>query len=396
MAENKYNELLVLKRLVNIQKIHDAFKQNQDVQKFANKDKIAYILWQDSSSRNSDIYLAIQFYKKFYPEYVKDNILKLDDLFKIPKMYDIQRTRAEIQNSEGLFPATDEVRKNRAKREAEFNTYYRETKRKTLKALPDYYIYFDESGKTDKYFVLAGVLLNGESNNNAQRLRFNKLKKSLSEKHNLTINELKFTDIKQRNLVFYKELLDIAFKDGSPFVFVSILVENSGLKRNSEKNKTKELLEILLKGQLASLLVRATCSSPYASNKAKINIIQDKDGSGRDIMQSENIRLRIDSQLKQSYRYLIQLESLIDVDSKENILVQLADLYASSINNVFSELPDNSESAKCRKEFAKYFLEKIGLKKITQEFSDKKSNIKFINKVIATNKQEKSSPKDNN
>ena len=105
MAENKYNELLVLKRLVNIQKIHDAFKQKQDVQKFSNKDKIAYILWRDSFSRNSDIYLSIQFYKKFYPEYVKEDILKLDDLFKIPKMYDIQRTRAEIQNTEGLFPA---------------------------------------------------------------------------------------------------------------------------------------------------------------------------------------------------------------------------------------------------------------------------------------------------
>lgn len=386
MAENKYNELLVLKRLANIQKIHDAFKQKQDVQKFSNKDKIAYILWRDSFSRNSDIYLSIQFYKKFYPEYVKEDILKLDDLFKIPKMYDIQRTRAEIQNTEGLFPATDEVRKNRAKREAEFNSHYREAKRKTLRAFPDYYIYLDESGKTHKYFVLAGVLLNGKPNNNAQRLRFNQLKKSLSKKHKLNITELKFADIKQRNIAFYKELIDVAFKEGMPMAFVSILVENSGLKRSSEKNKTKELLEILLKGQLASLLVRATCSSPYASNKAKINIIQDKDGSGYDIMQAEKMRLGIDTELKQSYKYLIQIESLTDVDSKDDILVQLADLYASSINNIFSELPEDSESAKFRKEFAKYFLEKVGLKKITQEFSDSKSDIKFINKVISTNK----------
>lgn len=386
MAENKYNELLVLRRLTNIQKIHDAFRQKQDAQKFSNKDKIAYILWQDQSSRNSDIYLSIKFYKTFYSEYVKNDVLKLEDLYELPKMYDIQRTRVEIQNTEGLFPAIDEVRKNRTKREAEFSSYYRKTKRKTLRAFPDYYMYLDESGKTHKYFVLAGVLLNGKSDNDAQRLRFNSLKKSLSEKHQLNITELKFADIKQRNLAFYKELIDVVFKEGLPMAFISILVENSGLKRNTEKNKTKELLEILLKGQLASLIVRATCSSPYASNKAKINIIQDKDGCGYDSIEKEKLKQGIDSELKQSYKYLIQLESLVDVDSKDDVLVQLSDLYASSINNVFSELPEDSETAKCKKEFAKHFLEHVGLKKITQEFSGKNSDIKFINKVIASNK----------
>ncbi|OLA95031.1 MAG: hypothetical protein BHW64_00835 [Candidatus Melainabacteria bacterium LEY3_CP_29_8] len=94
----------------------------------------------------------------------------------------------------------------------------------------------------------------------------------------------------------------------------------------------------------------------------------------------------IDSDLKQSYKYLIQLESLVDVDSKNDVLIQLSDLYASSINNVFSELPEDSETAKCKKEFAKHFLEHVGLKKITQEFSDKNSDIKFINKVITSNK----------
>ncbi len=154
-------------------------------------------------------------------------------------------------------------------------------------------------------------------------------------------------------------------------------------KLTKKQQKTKELLEILLKGQLASLIVRATCSSPYASNKAKINIIQDKDGCGYDSIEKEKLKQGIDSELKQSYKYLIQLESLTDVESKDDILVQLSDLYASSINNVFSELPEDSESAKCKKEFAKHFLEKVGLKKINQEFSDKNSDIKFINKVIS-------------
>ena len=61
MAKNEYNEATVLKRLVNIQKIHDFIKNNNATHKFSNKDKIAYILWQDICARNSDIYLSIKF-----------------------------------------------------------------------------------------------------------------------------------------------------------------------------------------------------------------------------------------------------------------------------------------------------------------------------------------------
>ena len=156
MAKNEYNEATVLKRLVNIQKIHDFIKNNNATHKFSNKDKIAYILWQDICARNSDIYLSIKFYKQFFPDFVKNNIIKLNDLYKMPKMYDIQRTRAEIQNTEGLFPAKDEIKNLRTKREAEFCKYYSDKKRKTFKVFPDYFLYFDESGKTNDYFVFAG------------------------------------------------------------------------------------------------------------------------------------------------------------------------------------------------------------------------------------------------
>ena len=139
-------------------------------------------------------------------------------------MYDIQRTRAEVQNTEGLFPAKDEVRQKRVKRESEFYSYYKDKKKKTLRTLPDYYLYLDESGKTDKYFVLAGVLLNGESDNNSQTLRFNSLKKTLNDKHHLSIKEFKFTEINSRNLAFYKDMVDTVFKEELPLTLVSNIV----------------------------------------------------------------------------------------------------------------------------------------------------------------------------
>ncbi len=379
----KYNEITILKRLINIQKIHDHLIKNEDVSKYSATDKIAYILWKQSFCRNSDIALAISFYNLYYPEYIEDEAIKLEDFYELPKMYDIQRTRAELQNTEGLFPATEEVQQMRKKRAKELQAYYKDKKRKTLKLFPDYYLYFDESGKTDKYFVLAGVILNGIDNNNAQRLRFNELKKNLAKKHNLNVEEIKFASINSRNIAFYKEFIDTVFADGVSMTFLSIIVENCGLKQKTSKNKSEELLKILLK-ELTSIIVRGTCGSPYADTKAKINIILDKDGAGFDAVERENIQQNLDAQLKQTFKYLIELNNLIDVDSKEDILVQFADLYASSINNVFSNVKADSETSKCKKEFAKHLLSKIGLQDIKKEYPSDKSTVKFINKFIPT------------
>lgn len=381
----KYSEENILRRLIKIQNIYDAIKNRKDTSKFANIDKVAYILWQNSDARNSDICLSIKFYKQFYPEFIHDNSIKLDDLYNIPKMYDIQRTRADLQNTEGLFPATEEVQKKRIKKAKEFSAHYKEQKRKTFRLLPDYYLYMDESGKTDKYFVLAGVLLNGKQNNEAQRLRFNELKKRLNAKHKLSIKELKFADIKRGNVAFYKEFVDEIFKDGVSMSFLSIIVENKGLKQKSDRNKSKDLLEILLK-ELTSIIVRGTCGSPYAGKKAKINIILDKDGCGYDTIEKEKLKLNLEKGLKQEFKYLIALDEFTDIDSKDDIFVQFADLYASSLNNVFSKVKADSETSKCKKEFAKHLLNHIGLVEPTQSFPKKEATVRFINKFMPASK----------
>lgn len=112
----KYSEENILRRIMSIPKIHDAIKNKEDLSKFSNIDKITYILWRDGYTRNSDIALSIEFYKQFHSEYIQDDdAIKLEDLYNIPKMYDIQRTRADIQNTQGLFPATEEVQQMRQK-----------------------------------------------------------------------------------------------------------------------------------------------------------------------------------------------------------------------------------------------------------------------------------------
>lgn len=385
----KYSEEKILRRLMNIPKIHDAIKNKENLSKFSDIDKIAYILWRDNYTRNSDIALSIEFYKQFHSEYIQDDdSIKLEDLYNIPKMYDIQRNRADIQNTQGLFPATEEVRQARLKRAKESRERYSEQKRKTFKGLPDYYMYMDESGKKAPYFVLAGILLNGEKNVQSQKLRFNDLKKRLNTKHKLSIDELKFTDINKRNLDFYKDYLNEIFREGAPFTFLSIIVDNKGLKRKTEQKKTKYLLEIFLK-ELTSVIVRSTCGSPYADERAKLNITLDKDSDGYDAVVREKIKQELDLELKQYYKYLIALDDFKDVDSKDEIYVQIADLYASSLSNIFSGIKADSDTAKCKKEFAQLFLNNVGITKIDDSFPVRdKSKIenytRFINKFITS------------
>lgn len=383
----KYSEENILRRIMSIPKIHDAIKNKEDLSKFSNIDKITYILWRDGYTRNSDIALSIEFYKQFHSEYIQDDdAIKLEDLYNVPKMYDIQRTRANIQNTQGLFPATEEVQQARLKRAKEFREHYSEQKRKTFRGLPDYYMYMDESGKNAPYFVLAGILLNGKNNVQSQKLRFNDLKKRLNTKHKLNIEELKFTDINKRNLDFYKDYLNEIFREGAPFTFLSIIVENKGLKRKTEQKKTKYLLEIFLK-ELTSVIVRSTCGSPYADERAKLNITLDKDSDGYDAVVREKIKQELDLELKQYYKYLIALDDFKDIDSKDEIYVQIADLYASSLSNIFSNITADSDTAKCKKEFAQLFLNNVGITKIDDSFPVRdKSKIenytRYINKFI--------------
>lgn len=109
MATNKYDEKKILRRLEEIQEIHETIIRNEPTDKFHILSLLAYMLWQHPNTRNSDITLALEFYKKFFPEIVKEASIKFEDFFKIPKMYDIQRARAKIQNTEGLFPAKESV-----------------------------------------------------------------------------------------------------------------------------------------------------------------------------------------------------------------------------------------------------------------------------------------------
>jgi hypothetical protein len=69
-------------------------------------------------TRNSDIELTIEIWKRFYPNYIKDaggvEVVPLRALYELPREDNVKRLRAFIQNTEGRLPPTTwEVAKQR-------------------------------------------------------------------------------------------------------------------------------------------------------------------------------------------------------------------------------------------------------------------------------------------
>lgn len=97
---------------------------------------------------------------------VKDEQITFENLYILPKMYDLQRDRATIQNTEQLFPAKMSALKKCIEKELEYRAFYLNNNPKSYTYASDYYLYLDESGKNDKFFVLGGVLINSNKDKN--------------------------------------------------------------------------------------------------------------------------------------------------------------------------------------------------------------------------------------
>lgn len=368
------------RRLQEIQEIHEKIQSKEDVSSFSRLSKVAYILWQYPNTRNSDRTHAIQYYKIFYPECVKNEQITFENLYILPKMYDLQRDRATIQNTEQLFPAKQSTLKKRIEKELEYRTFYLKNNPKPYTYATDYYLFLDESGKNDKYFVLGGVLINSQKDKKEFETDLLEIKNNLDEKYKLKNSELKLSSITTRNINYYLEFLEKLKNESINLLFVSVLIENSGLGQKSKKNKSKELLKFILQDCL-SIITEYICRSSYANITSQLNVTLDNDGAGLDILEKEIIKKEMQETIDKEYRYFSTIDNMSWENSESNILVQLADLYVGSINNIFSNLQINSENAKVKRQFAQQFLEFVGIDNISSVYN-KNKNIEFINKCI--------------
>lgn len=375
------SQAVFFKRLMEISQIEESLSTGNKV-KATNLSKVAYILWKNINARNSDITLALDYYKTFHKDLVPEENIQFDVFYKIPKMYDIQRDRAKIQNEYNLFPPSPEIQQKRQQKRENFKTSWIKEKRNGNFSTAEYSVYFDESGKEENNFILAGVSIDELLiTSDEYRKNVENIKNELSQKYGIKNKELKFTDIKMGTLQFYKDIVGEIFNNDYIPTFYSISIDQRGLKQQSKKYKADKLLEYVLKEALVNIIQKSTISSTLNSF-VKLNITLDEDGQTPDAIEIKQKEYDLQAQLNKNYKHFVQIETLKCIKSNDDILVQLADLYVSSLNNVFATKPEDTNTAKAKKEFALFFLEKVGIKNIDDrgDFSTI-----FLNRNIKSN-----------
>ena len=338
-------------------KRHLAQKLINEINEGKNKtilNKVGMILNRFPHTRNSDVALLIKFWEVF--EGHNTNSIEKKDLYMYERLTSIARARAKIQNEYGLFPADQKVRGFRQKKEDKEKEFQIESKPE----MPIIYIYADETGKNSEYLLVGSLWALDEKRNGEITLALTQWVKDMKEQGKNIPEEFHFVDIKNNgnNLDIYMEFLNYFLSIADVVSFTAIAVNKTKLTKH-----TDDLLS-----ELFYQVVRIGIEHEKRNNRIdfpkQISYLKDEE-EGESRYRIKLIQDLIIDKLKIHYGDNIVLNKFIPVDSKHLLLIQVADLFTSSLNRIINHQRKNPESKKNAKDaFAEYLLSAISLKEI--------------------------------
>jgi hypothetical protein len=306
--------------------------------------RVAWILNHYPATRDSDVALYIQYWKEFESEYVSGDSVDLKDIYRLTRPASLTRARAKLQNEFRLFLASAEVRKRRG-------TLSEEEKEKALAirpVYPMYTAYTDESGKTDDFLVVGAVwFVNGPEIVDVTRA-VDKFAQGAG-----VAAELHFKTITDANLAYYRQVADLVVSKAATVSFTSISVDRRGHK-NIESALSAMHYHLLLRG------IEYQNDSGRAPLPRSLSVFKDREEAGRDKLLMEDLRVKLKQAGETQFGGHLYVDRLVAVDSRENIPVQLADLYTSSVARVLNA---KGKRDTARDAFADHLLGLLGTPK---------------------------------
>jgi len=309
--------------------------------------KVAWVLNRYPEARDSDIALQIAFWDAFEPDFDGEYIHR-SELYKFARLNSLTRARATIQNKYNLFVASPHVRKQRG-------TLSEEERQKIIDqepAYPSWVVYADESGKQSQRRVVGSVwflhpptLLTVDNAIRGLRARIS------------YDSEFHFTRISNNNLPQYIELADLLAAHASVLSFNAISMSRIGVK--ADDAIARLYYHLIVRG------IEHEDQSGRAPLPRSLNLTKDAEETGRD----ELLLAELDDQLKQAaasrFHNKFKIDRLSAVASSALNLLQVADLYAGSLNRLLEFGRIGQQTAK--DEFAQYFFRVLGLTEVSTE-----------------------------
>lgn len=305
------------------------------------QERVAWILNHYPIARDSDVALQIHFWEEFEPDLAAgDSILK-SDLYHLTRLTSLTRARAKLQNTYKLFQASPAVRQAQG-------TLAEEERVKAAEqqiAVPVFDVYADESGKTAKHLIVGSVWCLHPP----ELLQFRKDVVAWRDDRGFK-DELHFKAVSDSNLTHYISFADELATRNAVFSFKAVSVERAGIK--SVDDALQQLFfHMLVRG------VEHEASTGRGPLPRALQLWKDLEEPGRDKLFMAALRQRIQDVGATQFDGALTAEEFTATDSKGKTLIQVADLYTSSINRVLNG--EGKDAAKDK--FARYFLEPLGL-----------------------------------
>ena len=303
------------------------------------RDKVAFILNNNTKARNSDKELAWDYWKTFQSDILKGDNINKDQLFKLTKMTSLVRVRAKIQNEFKLFQADAKIRRQRGKLAEDYKD---EAISEKPDDLPIYQVYMDESGKTQEYLSVGSLWVIDGYPAVETHLEITKWKKEQDINY-----EFHFNKVSNAKLAHYKTFFQ-KFLSLNPSVgFKVILLSNKGIKH-------QQITITDLTYHLIDQGIDHEHSTLRAELPRLLQVYFDREEEGSDQIKVANIKERLKSQ-KIEGLYIGDIEA---IDSANSTYIQIVDLFVAAVNR---KIHPNESTGNAKDELAEFIFDILSL-----------------------------------
>lgn len=314
------------------------------------KERVAFILNHYPETRDSNITLSIRYYEVFHPERIRNGWIELNSFYELPKMYDMQRARATIQNDYGLFLARPDIRQKRMQLAEDARMQYGGEG----DILPTLSVYSDESSK-DRDFTVMGTVWFYNANHMIELE--NRLKNWKSETSDCP-EEFKFNQLTLGSLPLAKEYFALAVSQIDTISFKAVAIQTHKAQENYDELVYRLYYETLMRG------IEFELANNRISLPRLVFLFKDQD-LGSDELWRADIRRKLAGDCSKLYDGQIRIDEIQPLNSVQHELLQIADLFTGSIARLLNQSPSSKKNQKDN--FTEYVCELLSIDPITTE-----------------------------
>lgn len=305
--------------------------------------RVAYILSQYPETRNSDVTLQLQYWQVFQRSLLSGGMVAFENMYKLERLTSLKRARAYIQNDLKLFRATDE---RVARHRKQLNKDHRDEYAPKDIAAPSIFVYADESGKNADQLLVGSVWLLATG----EYPRFLVETNDWKDKNDVDY-EFHSSEVTKHRVTKYREFIERFVLREGILGFKAISIPNRGFQDEGR-----------VFADLYYWLIRRGLEHEVDSKKIvlprRLSFAKDAEEEGYDHRVLALIRDQLDRDVEPVFNGELHCDRFTAVDSKQDILIQVADLFSWCVNRKLNVMP-GKKKLNWKDEFAEWFMNEV-------------------------------------